>query len=163
MSSLKQQQQQQQLSGLSKPSYEKSSASFADSGKMSAQLQEYKSSSMANELHAGTSSTWSDWGEASECASGCLYGASHRLLEGSTGLRTYNRSCLNYRQRCMGRDRRFETCRAKQCYSVPVQTIGAYATQVCMKARKSDNELTGEGQQLSGTIGGLGQARKATD
>lgn len=149
MSSLK------QLTGLSKPSYEKNSASFAsEAGKMSAQLQEYKSSASNNEVHLGLS-TWSDWGEASECASGCLYGASHRLLEGSTGLRTYNRSCLNYRQRCMGRDRRFETCRAKQCYSVPVQTIGAYATQVCMKARKSDNELTGEGQQLSASIGGL--------
>ncbi|KAH8407513.1 hypothetical protein KR222_004682, partial [Zaprionus bogoriensis] len=141
-----------QLSGsLSKSTHDKSSASFSSDsgGKLSAQLQEYKSS--ANEVHLG-GSTWSDWGEASECASGCLYGPSHRLLEGSTGLRTYNRSCLNYRQRCMGRDRRFETCAAKQCHSVPVQTIGDYATQVCMKARKSDNELTGDGQQLSASI-----------
>ncbi|XP_062131413.1 A disintegrin and metalloproteinase with thrombospondin motifs 16 isoform X1 [Drosophila sulfurigaster albostrigata] len=134
MSSLK------QLSGLVKPSYEKNSASFAESSKMGQFLHEYKTS------------TWSDWGEASECDSGCLYGPSHRLREGSTGLRTYNRNCLNYRSRCMGRDRKFETCIAKQCYSVPVQTIGDFATQVCMQARKSDSELTGEGQQLSGSI-----------
>ncbi|KAM8711219.1 hypothetical protein ACLKA7_000369 [Drosophila subpalustris] len=135
MSSLK------QLSGLVKPSYaEKSSASFAESSKMGQFLHEYKSS------------TWSVWGEASECDSGCLYGPSHRLREGSTGLRTYSRSCLNYRPRCMGRDRKFETCIAKQCYSVPVQTIGEFATQVCKQARKSDSELTGEGQQLSGSI-----------
>ncbi|XP_034477195.1 A disintegrin and metalloproteinase with thrombospondin motifs 16 [Drosophila innubila] len=129
-----------QLSGIVKPSYEKNSASFAESSKMGQFLHEYKSS------------TWSDWGEASECDSGCLYGPSHRLREGSTGLRTYSRSCLNYRPRCMGRDRKFETCIAKQCYSVPVQTIGEFATQVCKQARKSDNELTGEGQQLSGSI-----------
>ncbi|KRF79996.1 uncharacterized protein Dvir_GJ22051, isoform E [Drosophila virilis] len=138
-----------QLSGLSKPSYEKhSAASFAESSKMGQLLQEYKSS--GNEL-PGTS-TWSDWGEASGCDSGCLYGPSLRLRQGSTGLRIYSRSCLNYRQRCMGRDRKFETCIAKQCYTVPVQTIADFATHVCKQARKSDNELTGEGQQLSGSI-----------
>jgi len=35
---------------------------------------------------------------------------------------------------------------------VPVQTIGDFASQVCMQARKSDPDLTGEGQQLSSTL-----------
>ncbi|XP_032591053.2 A disintegrin and metalloproteinase with thrombospondin motifs adt-1 isoform X2 [Drosophila grimshawi] len=145
MSSLK------QLSGYSKPSYEKSSASIADSSKMGQLLHEYKTS--GNELAAVSNwSDWGGWGEASHCDSGCLYGPSNRLREGSTGLRIYSRSCRNYRQRCMGRDRKFETCIAKQCYSVPLQTIADFATQVCKQARKSDSELTGEGQQLSASI-----------
>ncbi|EDV37612.1 uncharacterized protein Dana_GF13538 [Drosophila ananassae] len=103
-----------------------------------------------NEL-PGTTSNWGEWGEPSACESGCLYGASRRLLEGSTGLRTFNRSCLNYRNRCMGRDRRFETCTTHQCHKVVVQTVEDFATNVCMRAGLLDKELTGEGLQLSST------------
>lgn len=39
---------------------------------------------------------WSDWGEGSECESGCLYGESGRLKEGSTGLRIFQRTCGDY-------------------------------------------------------------------
>lgn len=39
---------------------------------------------------------WSDWGEGSECESGCLYGEQGRLKEGSTGLRIFQRSCSDY-------------------------------------------------------------------
>ncbi|XP_030381356.1 A disintegrin and metalloproteinase with thrombospondin motifs 16 [Scaptodrosophila lebanonensis] len=134
-----------QLSSLPKPSYDK--ANFVESSKMGQLLHEQSYNyNKANEITA--SATWSDWGEASACESGCLYGPSNRLREGSTGLRIYNRSCLNYRHRCMGRDRKFESCIAKKCYSVPVQTIADFATQVCKKTQKSDSELTGEGLQL---------------
>ncbi|KAH8401413.1 hypothetical protein KR009_005346 [Drosophila setifemur] len=105
---------------------------------------------VGNEL-PGSSSNWGEWGEASACESGCLFGQSRRLLEGSTGLKTFNRSCLNFRKRCMGSDRRFETCSSNQCHKVAVQTIGDFATKVCMQARKSDQELTGEGLQLTTT------------
>ncbi|XP_017868693.1 PREDICTED: A disintegrin and metalloproteinase with thrombospondin motifs 16 [Drosophila arizonae] len=136
--------------GLVKPSYEKHSAIYAESSSRMEQLQQpYKAS--GNEL-PGVLSTWSDWGEASACDSSCLYGPSNRLREGSTGLRTYNRSCLSYPKRCEGWDRKFEACIAKQCYVVPVHTIGDFATNVCNKARKSDSELTGEGLQLVGSI-----------
>ncbi|KMY95877.1 A disintegrin and metalloproteinase with thrombospondin motifs 16 [Drosophila simulans] len=106
---------------------------------------------MGNEL-PGSPSNWGEWSEPSACESGCLYGQSRRLLEGSTGLRTLNRSCLNFPSRCIGRDRRFVTCNTPQCHKVPVQTINDFATQVCMQARKSDPELTGEGQQLPSTL-----------
>lgn len=39
---------------------------------------------------------WTEWGDGSECESGCLYGESGRLKEGSTGLRIYQRSCGDY-------------------------------------------------------------------
>ncbi|KAH8305999.1 hypothetical protein KR018_009807, partial [Drosophila ironensis] len=103
-----------------------------------------------NEL-PGTANNWGEWGEPSACESSCLYGASRRLLEGSTGLRTSNRSCLNYRNRCMGRDRRFETCTTHQCHKVAVQTVEDFATKVCTRASSLDKELTGEGLQLSTT------------
>ncbi|KAH8348125.1 hypothetical protein KR084_004483 [Drosophila pseudotakahashii] len=106
---------------------------------------------LGNEL-PGSPSNWGEWSEPSACESGCLYGQSRRLLEGSTGLRTFNRSCLNFPSRCIGRDRRFVTCNSPQCHKVPVQTIGDFASQVCMQARKSDPDLTGEGQQLSSTL-----------
>ncbi|XP_017054391.1 uncharacterized protein LOC108096942 [Drosophila ficusphila] len=108
---------------------------------------------MGNEL-PGSSSNWGEWSEPSACESSCLYGQSRRLLEGSTGLRTFNRSCLNFPSRCLGRDCRFVTCNSPQCHKVPVQTIGDFASHVCMQARKSDPDLTGEGQQLSSTLDG---------
>lgn len=40
---------------------------------------------------------WSDWKAPSECESGCLYGESGRLREGSTGLRVFERTCLDLR------------------------------------------------------------------
>lgn len=42
-------------------------------------------------------SFWSDWSAPSECESGCLYGESGRLREGSTGLKMYTRTCLDNR------------------------------------------------------------------
>ncbi|SPP72825.1 blast:A disintegrin and metalloproteinase with thrombospondin motifs 16 [Drosophila guanche] len=126
-------------------SYEK--ASFMESNRIGPLLSEQPKQS-SNEQ----STNWSAWGEAGKCDSYCLYGPSNRLREGSTGLRVFNRSCLNYRKRCMGQDRRFESCIAKKCYSVPVQTIDNFATQVCMQAKKLDGELTGDGQQVSSTF-----------
>lgn len=40
---------------------------------------------------------WSEWSQSSECESGCLYGESGRLSEGSTGLKVYSRTCMDYR------------------------------------------------------------------
>lgn len=41
--------------------------------------------------------TWEAWGNPTECESGCLYGESGRLKEGSVGLRQYNRACRDKR------------------------------------------------------------------
>lgn len=72
--------------------------------------------------------------------------------EGSTGLKTLTRSCLDSRRRCLGSDRKFETCVAKQCFIVKATTIEQFATNVCEKAQKFNSELTGEGLQIEGDI-----------
>lgn len=41
--------------------------------------------------------TWSVWSSPSECISGCLYGESGRLKDGSTGFRHFTRICLDKR------------------------------------------------------------------
>lgn len=99
--------------------------------------------------------SWSEWSEASDCASGCLYGPSRRLLEGSTGLRTYSRRCVDHYRRCLGPDHKYQACVAKECYSLKiVMTIEEFAYDICSRAQKSDAELTGEGVQIIGDIGG---------
>lgn len=40
---------------------------------------------------------WSNWSEPTECESGCLYGESGRLREGSSGLRMFTRKCLDFK------------------------------------------------------------------
>lgn len=40
---------------------------------------------------------WSEWTKLSDCESGCLFGASGRLREGSIGLKTFRRTCHDYR------------------------------------------------------------------
>lgn len=42
-------------------------------------------------------SIWNNWSDVSECESGCLYGESGRLRDGSTGLKTFRRTCREYR------------------------------------------------------------------
>lgn len=61
-------------------------------------------------------SSWSEWGLPTECESGCLYGESGRLREGSTGLKIFSRSCMDYRfrKKCIGQDKMYEACTAKQ-------------------------------------------------
>lgn len=61
-------------------------------------------------------SSWSEWGIPTECESGCLYGESGRLREGSTGLKIYSRSCMDFRfrKKCIGQDKMYEACTAKQ-------------------------------------------------
>ncbi|XP_005176563.1 uncharacterized protein LOC101893463 [Musca domestica] len=129
-----------QTAGLTKANYDK--AAFLDSPKSGNLLHEYQK----------PSSSWSEWSEPSACDSSCLYGPSKRLREGSTGLKVYTRKCVDYKRRCIGRDHRFETCVAKQCYSVPMLTVSDFAKQVCEKAQKFDSDLTGEGEQISGNI-----------
>ncbi|XP_037887566.1 A disintegrin and metalloproteinase with thrombospondin motifs 16 isoform X1 [Glossina fuscipes] len=125
---------------LTKPAYDK--AGFLDNTKVGHLLHEYQK----------PPSSWSEWSEASDCDSGCLYGPSKRLGEGSSGLVTYTRQCLDHKRRCLGRDRKYQSCIAKQCYSVPIITIENYARRVCESVQKFDSELTGEGEQIVGNI-----------
>ncbi|XP_055379928.1 uncharacterized protein LOC129611040 [Condylostylus longicornis] len=93
---------------------------------------------------------WSEWSHPTECASGCLYGPSGRLREGSTGLRIFTRTCLDYKRRCSGQNRKYETCVAKQCYTIDKTTIQEFATQICERATKFDNDIIGHGLQILG-------------
>uniref|UniRef100_A0A336KUH1 CSON014126 protein n=1 Tax=Culicoides sonorensis TaxID=179676 RepID=A0A336KUH1_CULSO len=100
--------------------------------------------------HSNKIAIWSDWGEGSECESGCLYGESGRLKEGSTGLRIYQRTCGDYggsRSDCKGSDKKFETCMPSHCYSVQRTTVLDFANEVCIRAKEFDPDLTGNGIQ----------------
>ncbi|CAD7015110.1 unnamed protein product [Ceratitis capitata] len=130
------------IASATKVGYDK--ANFLESSKMGHLLHEYNYNKPVS---------WSEWSDASDCASGCLYGPSRRLLEGSTGLRTYSRRCIDHRRRCLGRDHKYEACIAKDCYSLKiVMTIDEFAYDKCSRAQKSDAELTGEGVQIIGDI-----------
>ncbi|XP_037820978.1 uncharacterized protein LOC119609992 [Lucilia sericata] len=129
-----------QTAGVAKANFDKTS--FLETSKVGHLLHEYQK----------PSSSWSEWSEPSACDSSCLYGPSKRLREGSTGLKILTRKCIDYKRRCIGRDRKFETCVAKQCYSVPIITIEDFAKQVCERAQKFDMDLTGEGEQIVGNI-----------
>lgn len=99
-------------------------------------------------------SIWTDWSDPTECESGCLYGESGRLREGSTGLSMYSRSCTDYRMnrmKCFGQNRRYETCVARQCYSLQRTTVLEFANQICGRAKEFDGELTGNGLQMVST------------
>lgn len=95
---------------------------------------------------------WSNWGNPTECESGCLYGESGRLKEGSVGLKIYSRTCVEMKsnKKCVGLDRKFETCVAKQCYSVPKLTVIEFANQICDRAKEFDKDLIGGGVQQIG-------------
>uniref|UniRef100_A0A1B0GKN0 Putativedisintegrin and metalloproteinase with thrombospondin motifs 18 n=1 Tax=Lutzomyia longipalpis TaxID=7200 RepID=A0A1B0GKN0_LUTLO len=88
------------------------SANFIEGQKLSHYKQEF-----------GKSVTgWSEWSLPSECESGCLYGESGRLKEGSTGLKVSTRTCLDMRvnrKKCLDLNRRYEACTAKQCFNIP--------------------------------------------
>lgn len=112
-----------------------------------------KYASLKQELTTPTKvSFWSEWGNPTECESGCLYGESGRLREGSTGLKVYSRTCIDYRNRkkCHGKDKRYESCTAKQCYNVPRTTILEFANQICHRAKEFDPEINGNGLQNVG-------------
>lgn len=96
-------------------------------------------------------SIWTDWSEPTDCESGCLYGESGRLREGSAGLSIYTRSCTDYRMnrmKCFGQNRRYETCVARQCYNIQRTTVLEFANQICGRAKEFDSELTGNGLQV---------------
>lgn len=99
-------------------------------------------------------SIWTEWSDPTECESGCLYGESGRLREGSAGLTIYSRSCTDYRMnrmRCFGQNRKYETCVARQCYALQRTTVLEFANQICGRAKEFDNELTGNGLQEMST------------
>ncbi|CAO1420311.1 unnamed protein product [Diamesa serratosioi] len=102
--------------------------------------------------YVGKSSSWSSWSGPSECESGCLYGESGRLKEGSVGLKVISRTCQDYRasKKCLGSDKKYEMCVAKQCYSIPKLTILEFANQICNRAKEFDNEMIGDGVQKPG-------------
>jgi thrombospondin motif-containing protein 18 len=86
---------------------------------------------------------------SSECESGCLYGENGRLKEGSVGLKIYTRTCMDSRavKKCSGLDRKYETCNAKQCITVPKLTILDFSNQICDRAKEFDRDLIGGGLQ----------------
>lgn len=110
----------------------------------------------AVDLTVTKASLWSDWAAPSDCESGCLFGESGRLREGSTGLRVYTRVCLDTRSRrsCKGQDRRYEACSSRQCYNVPRTTVLEFAQQVCERARKFDKDIVAQGVQEVGETAG---------
>ncbi|XP_058461510.1 A disintegrin and metalloproteinase with thrombospondin motifs 18 isoform X2 [Malaya genurostris] len=91
--------------------------------------------------------TWEPWGNKTECESGCLYGESGRLKEGSVGLRQYSRVCRDKRRSCMGWNKKYETCVAKQCYNIARTTILEFANQICDRAKEFDSDIMGLGIQ----------------
>lgn len=96
-------------------------------------------------------SIWTGWSDPTECESGCLYGESGRLREGSTGLIIYTRSCTDYRMnrmKCFGQNRKYETCIARQCYNFDRTSVLQFANQICGRAKEFDSELTGNGLQV---------------
>ncbi|XP_031616412.1 A disintegrin and metalloproteinase with thrombospondin motifs adt-1 isoform X2 [Contarinia nasturtii] len=96
-------------------------------------------------------STWSEWSKPTECESGCLFGETGRLREGSSGLKTFRRTCHDYRwsrKKCFGLDKRYETCFSKQCYNVPRTSVLDFANQICERAKKFDSSILGEGLQV---------------
>ncbi|XP_062544375.1 A disintegrin and metalloproteinase with thrombospondin motifs adt-1 isoform X2 [Armigeres subalbatus] len=91
--------------------------------------------------------TWNEWREPTECESGCLYGESGRLKEGSVGLRQYSRTCLDKRNNCRGSNKKYETCIAKQCYNIARTTILEFANQICDRAKAFDSDILEIGLQ----------------
>ncbi|XP_055536789.1 A disintegrin and metalloproteinase with thrombospondin motifs adt-1 [Wyeomyia smithii] len=90
---------------------------------------------------------WNVWGNSTECESGCLYGESGRLKEGSVGLRQYTRNCNDKRNACIGLNKKYETCIAKQCYNIVRTTILEFANQICARAKEFDSDILGPGIQ----------------
>ncbi|XP_067632659.1 uncharacterized protein stl [Eurosta solidaginis] len=130
------------IASVGKVGYDK--GSFLESSKMGHLLHQHNYDKPVS---------WSEWSDPSDCASGCLYGPSRRLLEGSTGLRTFSRRCIDHRKRCLGRDHKYEACIAKECYSLKtVETINDFANDKCTRAKKLDAELMGEGVQIIGDM-----------
>lgn len=128
----------------------------ADSGRPAAETTASadvpQSSTAAADLTITKASLWSDWAPPTDCESGCLFGESGRLREGSTGLRVFTRVCLDTRSRrsCKGQDRRYEACSSRQCYNVPRTTVLEFAQQVCERARKFDKDIVAQGVQEVG-------------
>lgn len=69
------------------------------------------------------------------------------------GLKIFSRTCLDYRssKKCLGSDRKFETCTAKQCFTIAKITILEFANQICNRAKEFDNEMIGDGVQKVGS------------
>lgn len=130
-------------------------SNFIDDKKFGSLIQE-PTILYTNGIHLSTKSAaalqWSIWENPTECESGCLYGESGRLKEGSVGLKIYARKCLGNKglKKCSGLDRKYETCSAKQCMTVPKLTIIEFANQICDRAKEFDRDLIGGGlQQVS--------------
>lgn len=120
-----------------------------DSKKFSSLIQEPNLLYSNGIAFVSKASLWSNWGSPSECESGCLYGESGRLREGSVGLKIFARTCLDYRssKKCAGSEKKFETCTAMQCYTIAKITILEFANQICNRAKEFDVEMIGDGVQ----------------
>lgn len=131
-------------------------SSLIEQKKFSSLIQEptllYTNNGLNNNIPVKATAQWTDFGNPSECESGCLYGESGRLKEGSVGLKIYTRTCLEKKsnKKCIGLDRKYETCNPKQCYSIPKLTIIEFANQICDRAKEFDKDLIGGGLQQIG-------------
>ncbi|KAL7022303.1 hypothetical protein ACKWTF_012198 [Chironomus riparius] len=131
-------------------------SSLIEQKKFSSLIQEptllYTNNGINKNIPVKAAAQWTNFGNSSECESGCLYGESGRLKEGSVGLKIYTRTCLETKsnKKCIGLDRKYETCNAKQCYSIPKLTIIEFANQICDRAKEFDKDLIGGGLQQIG-------------
>ncbi|XP_052873541.1 A disintegrin and metalloproteinase with thrombospondin motifs adt-1 [Anopheles cruzii] len=110
-------------------------------------LEGIRLASLKQDLSKAIKPTWSQWNDPTECVSGCLYGESGRLKEGSTGLREFTRTCLDKRQHCSGSSRKYETCLNKQCYNIARITVSEFSNQICGRAQEFDADIIGYGLQ----------------
>ncbi|XP_074000179.1 A disintegrin and metalloproteinase with thrombospondin motifs adt-2-like isoform X1 [Rhodnius prolixus] len=94
---------------------------------------------------------WSDWSPYSECASACLSDDTGHL-SASTGVMVATRLCNSPRPEnggdpCVGSDKKYKMCVPYQCSNIPKTSIRNFASEVCMRAKEVDADLTGTGIQ----------------
>ncbi|XP_046970368.1 A disintegrin and metalloproteinase with thrombospondin motifs 16-like [Vanessa cardui] len=97
-----------------------------------------------------TSARWGRWSRWSECASACLLDEQHGPA--AAGVAVASRRCTrprheNGKSYCQGNDKKYQSCHAQQCKSVPRMTVREFADQICSRARDVDPDLIGTGLQ----------------
>ncbi|CAG9564251.1 unnamed protein product [Danaus chrysippus] len=98
----------------------------------------------------GPGARWGPWSRWSECASACLLHEDQTLAAAgvSVATRRCNRPRLESgKSYCQGHDKKYQSCHAEQCKTVPRMTVGDFADQICRRARDVDPDLIGTGLQ----------------
>lgn len=55
--------------------------------------------------------------------------------------------CRSNKKKCVGEDKKYETCTPKQCYKLSRTTVLEFANQICERAKQFDPSITGTGIQ----------------